>query len=78
MTFPHPLRGQLGQVIQRRRRRAGLSWRTLGKRCGVSYNTIRNLERGDRSTRLDIIERIARALGLPLSRLIREAERGGH
>jgi transcriptional regulator with XRE-family HTH domain len=75
MTLLQPLRGALGRVIQRRRREMGHTWRTLGKRCGVSHNTIRNLERGDRSTRLDIIERIAWALGLPLSRLIREAER---
>jgi transcriptional regulator with XRE-family HTH domain len=76
-VFLHTLRGRLGQVIQRRRRKAGLSWRTLGRLCGVSHNTIRNLERGERSTRLDIIERIAWALDLPLSRLIREAERRG-
>jgi transcriptional regulator with XRE-family HTH domain len=53
----------------------GISWRELGTRCRVSANTVRNVERGSGSSRLNIIARVAQGLGTPLSRLIREAEK---
>ena len=65
----------LGQAVARRRRRMGLSWRVLGERAEVSANTIRNLERGVRRCRVDIVVRVARALEIPAWRLVRAAER---
>jgi transcriptional regulator with XRE-family HTH domain len=65
----------LGQVIARRRLARGYSWRMLADRSGVSANTVRNLERGVRSARINIAARIAMGLGVPLSRLVRQAER---
>ena len=65
----------LGQVIEYRRLARGYSWRTLADRSGVSANTVRNLERGVRSARINIAARIAVGLGVPLSRLVRQAER---
>jgi transcriptional regulator with XRE-family HTH domain len=70
----HPLTEAVGRVVERRRRAAGYSWRTFGVRCGVSGNTIRNLERGSRNARLDIVARVARGLGLAAWELLREAE----
>jgi len=69
-----PLTVAFGVAVARRRRAMGLTWRKLGIRCRVSANTIRNVERGTGSSRLDIIGRVAQGLGTPLSRLIREAE----
>jgi transcriptional regulator with XRE-family HTH domain len=51
-----------------------VSWRELGARSRVSGNTVRNVERGAGSSRLDIMSRVAQGLGTPLWRLIREAE----
>ena len=65
----------LGKVVARRRRAMGYTWRSLGARCGVAGNTIRNVERGARRARVDIMQRIAGGLGMSLSRLMREAER---
>jgi ribosome-binding protein aMBF1 (putative translation factor) len=65
----------LGRVVSHLRRRRGLSWRALGARSGVSGNTVRNLERGIRSSRINIVARIALGLDIPLWRLVRGAER---
>ena len=73
-TIVDPLTVAFGVAVARRRRAMGLTWRKLGTRCGVSANTIRNVERGTGSSRLDIVGRVAQGLGTPLSRLIREAE----
>jgi transcriptional regulator with XRE-family HTH domain len=70
-----PLTVAFGVAVARRRRAKGFSWRQLGTRCHVSANTVRNVERGSGSSRLDIIARVAQGLGTPLSRLIREAEK---
>jgi transcriptional regulator with XRE-family HTH domain len=69
-----PLTVALGRVVAHRRRAAGLTWRTLGLKCGVSGNTVRNLELGVRSARIDIVRRIAGGLGVTVSELLREAE----
>jgi transcriptional regulator with XRE-family HTH domain len=72
----HPIAAAVGKAVERRRRECGYSWRTLGARSGVSANTVRNVERGARSARIDIVAMIARGLGTRLWRLIREAEVG--
>ncbi|HSY82872.1 MAG TPA: helix-turn-helix transcriptional regulator [Gemmatimonadaceae bacterium] len=64
-----------GLAVARRRRAMGISWRQLGVRCRVSANTVRNVERGSGSSRLDIVARVAQGLRTPLWRLIREAEK---
>ena len=70
-----PLTVAFGAAVARRRRAMGLSWRKLGTRCRVSANTVRNVERGAGSSRLDIVARVAGGLKTPLWRLIREAEK---
>jgi transcriptional regulator with XRE-family HTH domain len=70
----NPLAVAFGAAVARRRRAKRLSWRELGTRCRVSANTVRNVERGVGSSRLDIVARVAHGLGTPLWRLIREAE----
>jgi hypothetical protein len=75
-TIVDSLTVAFGVAVARRRRAMGISWRELGTRCRVSANTVRNVERGSGSSRLNIIARVAEGLGTPLSRLIREAEKG--
>jgi DNA-binding XRE family transcriptional regulator len=69
-----PLTRALGRIVARHRRARGYSWRRLGDQSGVSGNTVRNLERGERSSRVNIVAAIARGLEMPVWRLFREAE----
>lgn len=65
---------RLGRVIRRRRLAAGLSQEALAERADVHRNEIGFLERGQRSPSLDVVARVAAALGLPASQLLVEAE----
>jgi transcriptional regulator with XRE-family HTH domain len=65
----------LGRTVARCRRAKKYSWRTLGARSGVSGNTVRNLERGVCSSRINVVAAIAHGLDMPLWRLVRRAER---
>jgi len=61
-------------VIQRHRRRRGMSQEALAHSSGVHRTYIGMLERGERNPTVDVAAQIADALGEPLSKLIREAE----
>jgi transcriptional regulator with XRE-family HTH domain len=69
------LRDKLGRAIRRLRTEAGFSQEGFADECGVHRTYIGTVERGETNISLDNIDRIARALGLPVSRLFIEAER---
>ncbi|HEY1787624.1 MAG TPA: helix-turn-helix transcriptional regulator [Verrucomicrobiae bacterium] len=62
-------------VVQKHRMDQGLSRAVLAEQSGLHQTYIGLLERGKRSPNLDTAQAIARALGVPLSRLIVESEK---
>ena len=54
---------EVGALIARCRRRAGLSQRALAERSGTSASAISLYERGERMPRVDTLERIIAATG---------------
>lgn len=57
--------GVARQVIMRRDER-GLSQRELADRVGTSRSVIWRLERGQHRVPIEVLERVSRALGLPV------------
>jgi transcriptional regulator with XRE-family HTH domain len=64
-----------GAVVQKHRKAKGLSQDALAERAEIHHTHVGLIERGERNASLNVAYRVARALGLPLSTLIAEAER---
>jgi transcriptional regulator with XRE-family HTH domain len=64
-----------GTAVRRLRRRKGISQEKLAELAGIHRTYMGDVERGTRNLALVNMTRIANALGLPLSELIREMER---
>lgn len=62
-------------LIREEREKRGWSQRELARRAKVRQATISQLERGVRRLDLEVLERIARALGVSANRLLRDASR---
>ncbi len=63
------------QVVKKHREKNGISRAALAQGAGLHQTYIGLLEREERSPSLDTAKAIADALGLPLTQMIREAER---
>jgi len=57
---------QIGAIIRRARRNAGLTQTALGKRIGLRQATISKLEAGESATRLSTLLDALTALGLEI------------
>lgn len=57
---------QIGAIIRRARRKAGLTQAELGKRIGLRQATISKLEAGEPATRLSTLLNALTALGLEI------------
>lgn len=68
------LREKLGRVVRQLRTEAGYSQESFADACAVHRTYIGAVERGETNISLDNIERIARTLKVPVSRLFLEAE----
>jgi len=66
---------EFGRVVRRERERAGLSQEDLADMAGVHRTYVSSIERGIVRLGLDAAQRVAAGLGIPLSKLIFEAER---
>ena len=64
-----------GQAVRKFRKTQGLSQEELGFKSGLDRTYISGIERGTRNPTLESLCRIARALGVPPSEIVREAER---
>jgi len=64
-----------GKAVRRLRQRRGISQERLAELAGIHRTYIGDVERGTRNLALVNMTRIAEALGLRLSGLIREMER---
>ena len=60
-----------GQRLRELRVQRALSLRALGKRSGVTFATINNLENGNRPARLATIRKLAEALGVEPKELMK-------
>lgn len=69
------LRGGLGLAIRRLRSEAGYSQEKFAAKCRVHRTYMTDVERGKRNVSIDIIERIARGLGVDAAELFTEAEK---
>ena len=61
---------ELGQIIQEKRKKAGLTQKELAKKIGVATITIQQYERGLREPKLETVARIAEALNVSVSEFI--------
>lgn len=59
-----------GQLIKAARRKAGMTQKELGAKLGVAYQTLAQWENDLRNPKLDTLQRIASALGVPVQELI--------
>lgn len=76
MTQPgnHDIRAAFGTAVRRLRTAKGLSQERLAELSEIHRTYIGDVERGTRNIALLNIERIAKALEIPSSRLFREVE----
>ena len=63
----HDLRPALGARIRELRRGLKLSQEALGDRAGLHWTYLSDLERGQQTPTLDVINRLARGLGVTLA-----------
>jgi len=63
-----------GTVVQKHRKAKGLSQEALAERADIHHTHVGLIERGERNASLNVADRMARAFGMQLSTLIREAE----
>jgi transcriptional regulator with XRE-family HTH domain len=68
------LRDKLGKAVRRLRTEAGYSQEGFADACNLHRTYIGSVERGEINISLDNLDRIARTLKVPLSRLFAEAE----
>lgn len=62
----------IGQRIKEARKNAGLTQRELAEKSGSATGTIQQYELGKRQPRIEPLQRIASALGVPVQQLIPE------
>lgn len=70
-------RRSLGFAVRTAREAAGLTQDVLAKRSGVAQSTISQLEQGEARPRIDTLASLAKAIGLPLWELVKQAETAG-
>lgn len=71
------LQRRLGKAVRRLRSEAGYSQEGFADHVGVHRTTMGRIERGAFNVTLETIERIAKGLRMPVSRLLAEAEAEG-
>lgn len=70
-----PIQARLGAAVARLRRKAGYSQESFANHLGVHRVYMGCVERGERDFRVSTLERLATALGLTTTQLVREAEK---
>ena len=66
-----------GKAVKAERERLELSQERLGELAKLDRTYVSGLERATRNPTLATMEKLAKALGVPLSKLVAEAERHG-
>lgn len=73
--MPSTISSLIASEVRRARREHGLRQDELALGAGVSVRSIHQIEAGKPTTRLDVLERVLRALGLTLAVTPRRAGR---
>jgi len=63
--------GDLGENLRRARERLGITQEEAGHRSGVHPTEVSRIEAGKRDPRISTLERLAKAVGVPPSDLLR-------
>jgi transcriptional regulator with XRE-family HTH domain len=63
--------GHLGENLRRAREGLGLTQEEVGHRSGVHPTEVSRIEAGKRDPRVSTVERLAKAIGVPASDLLR-------
>jgi transcriptional regulator with XRE-family HTH domain len=63
---------QNGLAIKEFREREGWSCAALAEESGIAQSTLSNIENEQRSTKLEVLQKIANALDLPVGAITRE------
>jgi len=71
----HPIRKRFGEVLRRRRLKAGMSQEELAGKANLHRNYVGLLERGLRMPTIAVVQQLATALGTSMSKLLAEVER---
>lgn len=66
---------EFGKAVRAEREAAGLSQEALGDKAGLDRTYVSGLERATRNPTLASMEKLAKALKIPLSKLVADAER---
>jgi transcriptional regulator with XRE-family HTH domain len=65
------IRIRFGRALRQRRSKMGVSQEAFADLCGLDRTYVGGIERGERNVALVNLEKIAKALNLPLSELFR-------
>lgn len=60
---------EIGVIIRNRRKELGLSQEQLSEKVGVSYQQIQRYENGGSMLNVENVQRVAKALAIPVSQL---------
>ena len=72
MDSSEDILSRFGSRVRELRMASGLTQERLAELCGLDRSYIGGIERGERNVSLRNIQLIARALGVPLSRLMKD------
>ena len=64
-----------GEAVRARRQKLGLSQEDFANKAGIHRTYVSSIELGKVGISIGIAQKLAAALGLPLSKLIQDAER---
>jgi transcriptional regulator with XRE-family HTH domain len=70
-----PIAAVFGSVLRERREAAGISQEQLADRAGLHRTYVSLIERGKRTASIEVLRRVASALGVRMSELIEETEK---
>ena len=65
---------RFGEVVRRQRKTAGLTQEELAEKADLAPKMVSLIERFERNPSLNVADSIAQGLGVPLWKLIRDAE----
>ena len=71
--FPETVSANLVQLLREAREAAGMSMNAVAQRAGVSHSTISRIECDQRNPSVELVVRIAEAIGVSLPDLLAKA-----
>jgi transcriptional regulator with XRE-family HTH domain len=61
-------------VLRKHRKEKGITQEVLAEKADIASKMVSLIERGERNPSLNVVDSIAQGLGMPLSKIIEEAE----